>query len=121
MLRAVGQRVSPLLLLVYADAGQAGRLSYDQAIFLESDSAVWQRRSMKSDDLRELLRATPFQPFTIRMGSNKSYRIPHSEFAALSPDGEMLVVFLPKGGGFNAVDVRLIETLEVRKQPMKRS
>ena len=39
------------------------------------------------DKIRELLHATPFQPFLIRMADGRAYRIKHPDFAlaALSP------------------------------------
>jgi hypothetical protein len=73
------------------------------------------------NELRELLQARPFHPLTIRMGSNKTYSIPHPEFAALSPEGETLIVWLSREGGANMVDVSLIESVEVRKRAVPRS
>ena len=56
--------------------------------------------------IRELLRATPFQPFVIRMADGEEYRIEHPDFvlAASSdvpqitieePDGSMHFLFRP--------------------------
>ena len=71
---------------------------------------------MKANELRQLLRASPFHPVTICMGSNKTYAIPHLEFAALAPNGDTLVVFLPNGEGLDVLDVPMIERVEVRKR-----
>jgi len=76
--------------------------------------------SMKADELRTLLRTSPFRPITICTGSKKRYTIPHPEFAALSPDGDTLIIFLPQGG-HDVVDVPWIERVEVRRRSSSRS
>ena len=75
---------------------------------------------MNVNELKTLLRSTPFRQIRICLGSNKSYMIPHPEFAALSPSGETLIVFLPNGG-HDVVDVPLIERVEVRRRSVHRS
>jgi len=45
---------------------------------------------MSADDLRSLLRATPFRPFTVYLPSDKSFSVQHPEFAALTPPGRTL-------------------------------
>ena len=75
---------------------------------------------MKANELRKRLRTTPFHTLTVCLGSNKTYTIPHSEFAALSPDGQTLVVWPSDGGGMDVLDVRLIERVEVRKRSSSR-
>jgi len=75
---------------------------------------------MNASELKALLRASPFRPITICTASNKRYSIPHSEFAALSPAGDTLIVFLPQGRGHDVVDVPLIERVEVRKRASAR-
>ena len=81
---------------------------------------LWQRAGMNANELRTLLRSTPFRQIRVCLGSNKTYRIPHPEFAALSPGGETLIVFLPNGG-HDVVDVPLIERVEVRRRSANRS
>ncbi len=76
---------------------------------------------MNANELRDLLQARPFRPITIRMGSSKTYSIPHPEFAALSPDGETLIVWLRRQGGHDVLDVPLIESVTVRKRAPGRS
>ena len=76
---------------------------------------------MKANELRKLLRASPYHPITVCTGSNRKYSIPHPEFAALAPDGETLVVFLPGRQGLDVLDVPLIDRVEVRKKPAGRS
>ena len=76
---------------------------------------------MKANELRKLLRTTPFHTLRVCLGSNKTYTIPHPEFAALSPDGQTLVVWPSNGGGMDVLDVPLIERVEVRKRAARRS
>ncbi len=38
---------------------------------------------MTCETLQELLKATPFQPFTILMSNGRSYEVRHPEFAIL--------------------------------------
>ena len=76
---------------------------------------------MNPNELKQLLQASPFRPIKICTGSNKTYSIPHPEFAALSPDGETLIVFLSGRGGHDVVDVPQIERVEVRKRSPARS
>jgi hypothetical protein len=88
---------------------------------LERTSGLWQIETVNVNELRRLLQASPFRPLTLRMGSNKMYSIPHPEFAALSPEGETLVVWLSRKGGADLLDVALIESVEVRKRASARS
>lgn len=37
------------------------------------------------DKIRELLRARPFVPFEVRLSNSETYRVPHPEWAALTP------------------------------------
>ncbi len=48
--------------------------------------------------VRELLNATPFQPFVIRMADGREYRIEHPEFVlAAATDVPQVVVEEPDG------------------------
>jgi hypothetical protein len=48
--------------------------------------------------IRELLRATPFQPFIIRMAGGKEYRIDHPDFVlAASSDIPQITIEEPDG------------------------
>ena len=84
---------------------------------LAKTPVLWQRQAVNANELKELLKAAPFHPFSVCMASDKRYSVPHPEFAALSPAGETLVVFLPKGRGLDLLDVELIERIEVHRQP----
>ena len=82
---------------------------------LESGIKLWHKITMNVNELRVLLKNSPFRPITICTTSNKTYSIAHPEFAALSPAGDTLIIFLRKGG-HDVVDVPHIERVEVRKR-----
>jgi len=68
---------------------------------------------MKADELRALLDARPFHPFSIRLGDGRELVVDHPEFLATSPAGDIAIVFR-REGGFNIVDVELVTDLEVK-------
>ena len=47
---------------------------------------------MHADEIRQLLHASPFRPFTIYLASEKAFPVPHEDFAMLTPRGRTLVV-----------------------------
>lgn len=47
---------------------------------------------MYSDEIRALLRAMPFVPFTVYLPDGSSHHVPHSDFAMLTPDDYTLFV-----------------------------
>ena len=68
---------------------------------------------MKPDEIRNLLRATPFRPFKIFMVSEKMFSIPHPEFALLTPPGRTLVIYNNEDEALELLDVALIARAEV--------
>jgi hypothetical protein len=48
---------------------------------------------MTGDHLRALLRAEPFQPFTMGMVGKNRVRVDRPDWTMVSPDGETLVTF----------------------------
>ena len=50
---------------------------------------------MTIEQLRRTHRATPFQPFTIRMADGRQFPIPHPDFLSMSPSGRTAVIFHP--------------------------
>ena len=60
---------------------------------------------MTIEQLRTTHRATPFQPFTIRMADGKQFLIPHPDFLSMSPAGRTAVGFI-RGAPTFAVEVR---------------
>src|SRR2546421_12607609 len=87
---------------------------------LESARKLWHIRSVNVNELKQLLKSSPFRPITVCTGSNKRYSIGHPEFAALSPAGDTLIVFLPNARGHDVVDVPQIERVEERKRSRRR-
>ena len=68
---------------------------------------------MNADELKHLLHATPFRPFTVYLASEKAFPIPHADFAALTPKGRTLIVMHPDDEAFEILDVPLIARVEV--------
>lgn len=47
---------------------------------------------MHPETIRELLHATPFQPFTIHLAGGQSYDIDHPDFVAFNQSRTVLIV-----------------------------
>ena len=46
---------------------------------------------MIPNQIRELLRAAPFQPFRIHLADSRVLEVPHPEFVAIQPDGRWII------------------------------
>ena len=66
---------------------------------------------MSPEQLRQSLRSTPFQPFKIHLADQRSFEVPHPEFAALSPTGRTVLVFSAGSELAEQIDVPLIVSL----------
>lgn len=75
---------------------------------------------MQAEDLRSLIRATPFRPFNVVLVSEKSYHIPHPDFAFLNPSGQVLIVAKAENNSFDILDVPLIARIEVPEKPARK-
>jgi hypothetical protein len=82
---------------------------------LANGVAAWHIKRMNAAELKQLLHATPFRPFTVYLASEKAFAVPHVDFAALSPTGRTLIVFRKEDGVFDILDVPLIARLEVQE------
>ena len=71
---------------------------------------------MNAEEIRQLLHATPFKPFTVYMASDKAFFVPHQEFALLTPKGRTLVISHHDKDALDLLDVTLISRVEVREQ-----
>ena len=69
---------------------------------------------MASDGIRELIRAVPFRPFTVELGSGKRVFVQHSDYVALSPAGRTLVVH-DNEENMEIIDVFLITNVSVER------
>jgi hypothetical protein len=67
---------------------------------------------MTKEAIKERLETVPFRPFTIRLTDGRSCQIPARDFASLSPNGRLLVVYTAEGNGVRLLDVPLIVEIE---------
>ncbi len=67
---------------------------------------------MTRDEIRRAVKATPFEPFTIRLTSGQSYRVNHPDFVMVPPEGRIIVVYSEDERGVTHVNLTLIEALE---------
>lgn len=68
---------------------------------------------MTAAELKQLLHASPFRPFTAYLPGDRPFLIKQTGFAALSPTGHTLIVFHSDDDAFDILDVPLIARLEV--------
>ncbi len=71
---------------------------------------------MRIEQLKNMLRAQPFRPFTIHLPEGRSVPVVHHDFALLSPDGRTLFAYGPDSS-FNMIDVMLIASIEFGPPP----
>lgn len=71
---------------------------------------------MTAESIKEYLRASPFVPFTVRVPDYPPMRVPHPDFAYVTPRGKTVHVFVENGEGFRILDIALISVLEPEKQ-----
>ncbi|MGD0411413.1 MAG: hypothetical protein ABSC18_06890 [Verrucomicrobiota bacterium] len=71
---------------------------------------------MITDEIKELMRADPFQPVRIVLGSQQSFVVAHTDYLMVSPDRQTVVLY-DEGGHFkilNAQQIKLVEPAEGR-------
>ncbi len=49
---------------------------------------------MITEEIKNLLRATPFIPFTIHVSNSATFEVPHPDFAFVPPSGMVVFVFI---------------------------
>jgi len=76
---------------------------------------------MHADELRQLLHAIPFRPFTVFLASEKAFPVPHGDIAMLTPKGRALVVSHAEKEAVDLLDVALIARVEVQEHPASSS
>jgi hypothetical protein len=47
---------------------------------------------MTTERIRALIRARPFQPFTVHLADGRSFHVPHPEFVSMTPSGRVVIV-----------------------------
>jgi len=62
--------------------------------------------------VRELLHATPFDPFIIRMADGREYRVDHPDFVLAASNEQTQVVIEDAAGGMHFLSPLLITSLE---------
>lgn len=66
---------------------------------------------MTPDQLRSALRAAPFVPFRIHLVDQRTFDVPHREFAWMVPSGRTVFVASVAHEGAEIIDVALIVSL----------
>ncbi len=67
---------------------------------------------MTIEQLRNVHRAQPFQPFTIHLADGRRVLIPHPDFLSHSPTGRTIIVY-QTNESFSILDLLLVTELEV--------
>ena len=62
---------------------------------------------MRVEEVRRLLRANPFRPFTVYTPDGGGIPVWHQDFALLSPDGRTMTVY-QRNSAFDIIDVMLL-------------
>jgi hypothetical protein len=70
---------------------------------------------MTSNQIKELLHATPFTPFRVHVADQKEFEIPHPDFAMLTQNGQTLVVNAKTGDFVHIISVPLISRIETKE------
>ena len=71
---------------------------------------------MHADEIRQLLHASPFRPFTVYLAGENSFVVSHEDFALLTPKGRTLIVSQTEKEAVDLLDVALIARIEVLDQ-----
>lgn len=70
---------------------------------------------MTSIELKNALKAEPFRPFVVHLGSGRSLPVKHPEFVAVHPNNRTAILFVADGG-FEIVDILMIQSIEFPSQ-----
>jgi hypothetical protein len=68
---------------------------------------------MKTDQLRGVVDAAPFQPFNIHVADGRSVHVPHPDFILITGAGRTAIVSRPGDDWFTIIDLPLVTQLEV--------
>lgn len=74
---------------------------------------------MGGDELKKILHAVPFKPFTVYMPNDRAFEIPHSDFACLTPRGRTLIIASNQSEGVDILDVPRIARMEIKDAPQE--
>jgi hypothetical protein len=68
--------------------------------------------TMTVEQLKDVIHAQPFRPFTIHMGDGRAFFVKHQDFISRSPSGRTIIVYGPDDS-FSILDLLLVTELEV--------
>ena len=68
---------------------------------------------MTINEFRDVLSATPFQPFIVHIANGRTIPVPHPDFVFFTGKGRTAIISRPEDDGFAIVDLLLITQLEV--------
>jgi hypothetical protein len=74
---------------------------------------------MTIEQVRNLLKAQPFQPFVIHLADGRQVSVYHQDFLMPSPSGRTVIVYQPDDS-FNIIDTLLVTDLEVKANSTSR-
>jgi hypothetical protein len=67
---------------------------------------------MTIEQLRLVLQAAPFRPFTIHLADGRQIQVRHPDFVAQSPTGRTIIIY-QEDESFSIVDLLLVTELKV--------
>jgi hypothetical protein len=67
---------------------------------------------MTLEQIRNVFRAQPFQPFVIHLADGRGIPVRHPDFMLPAPSGRTIIVYQPDDS-FNIIDLLLVTDLEV--------
>jgi len=67
---------------------------------------------MNIEQLRRIIRAQPFQPFTICLADGREFRIPHPECVMISPDATRSFGVAGRKEDYRIVNLLLVSSLD---------
>jgi hypothetical protein len=70
---------------------------------------------MTATPIRDALNARPFRPFVVRVADQRSFDVPHPEFASVGPKGQTLFIWR-EDEGFRIVDMLTITGIDFETQ-----
>ena len=72
---------------------------------------------MTIPQLDQAIKATPFQPFSLRITDGRAFHVPHPDFISHPPRGRTALIFVysEKNEAFSILDVGLITELDFSK------
>jgi hypothetical protein len=70
------------------------------------------------EQIRQMVRAEPFQPFTVNLAGGRSFTVRHPENIACSVNGREMVVYDDKG--MHLVEMLLVEAVQPPSKARKR-